>query len=323
MSLSYFFHGQAPWQRLCDPITAGVGALVGGLASAGGSIASGVMNSDAASSAAQLQYQSAQQALAFQKQVYGTEQQQVAPYIASGQSNLNQLNSQMGNLTAPFNPSANGVAPQFSYTAQDFQTNPGFQFALQQGQQALQRSAASKAGVLSGAAQKELANYTTGAAEQGFGTAYQQALQAYQTNYGNAFNTYEANQQNAYSRLAQQAGQGLSATGQANQAGMNYANMSGQYAVGAGNAAAAGTLGSANALASGLTGSTSAVGSATNNYLAQQNTQALLAALSSQSGYGGGGAIQNPGANSPYVGADMQQMGPSPSTDVDDSQPWW
>ena len=261
-------------------ISTGAGIAIAAGASAAGGIASGLIGANATENAAQTQYQSTQQALDFQKQVYGTEQQQVQPYLQSGVSNLNTLNSQMGNLTAPFDPTAQGLPAQFSYGAKDFQVDPGFNFALQQGQQAIQRSAASKAGVLSGAAEKELANYTTGMAEQGYGTAYNRAQQTYQQNYGNAFNTYESNQQNAYARLAQQAGQGLSATGMANQAGQSYAQAAGQYTVGAGNALAAGQVGSANALSSGISGSANSLASAMNN-------QALIAQLTQGSGYGG------------------------------------
>src|SRR6185312_16879999 len=88
-------------------ITMGTGLLIGGLAGAGGGIASGIMGANAAGNtasaqeqaaenAAQLQYQASQNALDFEKQQYNTSQQQFAPWLQSGQGALSQLNYMMG-----------------------------------------------------------------------------------------------------------------------------------------------------------------------------------------------------------------------------------
>lgn len=80
----------------------GLGAL-----SAGGAIASGVIGSKAASKAAgvqaaagtqaaQLQAQSAREALAFQKQVFATQQEQFAPWLQTGRGALANLSHLMG-----------------------------------------------------------------------------------------------------------------------------------------------------------------------------------------------------------------------------------
>lgn len=81
----------------------GIGAAVGGI----GSIAGGAMQSSAAKSAAQqqsqaaqqaaqLQYQASQNALDFQKQQWATEQQQMQPWINTGQGALSNLAYRMG-----------------------------------------------------------------------------------------------------------------------------------------------------------------------------------------------------------------------------------
>jgi hypothetical protein len=246
--------------------------LITGLAGAGASIASAVMGSNAASDASNLQYQSSQDALNFQKQVYGNEQAQIQPYLQSGQNALGAINSNLNALTAGFDPTKAGLSAQFKYGPDDFQVDPGYQFALQQGQQAIERSAAAKGVLNSGGTLKNLTGYTAGVASQQYNTARSRALNEYQQNYANAFNTYENNQSNAFNRLATLAGQGLSATGIANQAGQNYANQAGNYTIQGANAQAAGVVGGANALATGVSGATNALTNAYQNYLNTQSS---------------------------------------------------
>lgn len=97
-------------------IGSGTAMLIGGLASAGGSVASGIMGGNAAKSAAgaqaqaaeqaaQLQYQESQNALDFQKQQWGTAQNELMPFLNSGVGALSNLNYLMGvtpgGFTAP------------------------------------------------------------------------------------------------------------------------------------------------------------------------------------------------------------------------------
>lgn len=90
-----------------------------------------------------------------------------------------------GSLSRPFTPS-------------DLANEPGYQFQLQQGANALANSAAAKGGFLSGAAQKELADYSQNLAN----TTYQQAYER------------EMNRrQNIYNQLAGMKTGGLTAAG--------------------------------------------------------------------------------------------------------------
>lgn len=111
---------------------------------------------------------------------------------------------------------------QYGGTANDLlNSDPSYQWRLAQGEQALERSAAARGGLLSGRAAKDLTGYAQGMAS---------------TEYGNIYN-----------RLANIAGLGQSTGSQIGQLGANYANQAGQNIIGAGNARASGYVGSANA----------------------------------------------------------------------------
>lgn len=84
----------------------------------------------------------------------------------------------------------------------ELQATPGYQFELQQGQQALSQQAAARGGLLSGAQQRAAGNYAQKQAATGFQSAWQRAQQAYQT-------AFAQNQ----SQNAQQAGMVSGAAG--------------------------------------------------------------------------------------------------------------
>lgn len=144
-------------------------------------------------------------------------------------------------------------------TAAQAAQTPGYQFALQQGQQALQNSAAAKGGLLSGNTAEALDQYSQGLADSNYQQTYNNALGQYQT----AYNQFQNNQANTYNRLAGLAGTGQTAAGQLNSAGQaaasNIGNISqtagqqiGQSAQNAGAATASGYVGQANAINSGI-----------------------------------------------------------------------
>jgi hypothetical protein len=153
-----------------------------------------------------------------------------------------------------------------------FTASPGYNYELQQQQQAIQNSAAGKTGAVSGNMLQALQQNAQGLASQD----YWKANQSYQTTGNNAFN---AETQSALSKYGAQnqsywdqykaliSGQGnyvselqnLISGGQsagANQGSqLNSLGQSvGQNIIGAGSANAAGVLGSNNALAGGLQG---------------------------------------------------------------------
>lgn len=140
----------------------------------------------AVTNAANISAKSAADALALQKQMYeqGIARQQ--PFMDIGTNALNRL------------VALNQGGPGGADAAQNFLTmDPGYQFRLNEGMKALERSAAARGGLLSGGAGKALSRY---------GQDY-------------ASGEY----QNAYNRLAGLASLGPSAAGIMNNLGTNYA----------------------------------------------------------------------------------------------------
>ena len=129
----------------------------------------------------------------------------------------NQMGAGFGSLAQPFSMS-------------QFQQDPGYQFRLEQGAKALERSAASKGMSLSGAQLKALTDYNSGMASQEYGAAY---------------GRYNNDQTNLFNRLSGIAGTGQQANQYLGQMGMSGANIMGQNSMGA--ATAAGNAGMASA----------------------------------------------------------------------------
>lgn len=113
------------------------------------------------------------------------------------------------------------------FTGADLVNEPGYQFGLQQGQQAIDRSAASKGGLYSGATMKALNRFG-----QDYGG----------TKFGDAFNRDMSSKTQQYNFLSNAAGLGNTANNQSMAAGANYANAVGNNALGMGNVSAANAL---------------------------------------------------------------------------------
>jgi len=156
--------------------------------------------------------------------------QQLGPEIAQA-SQQQQQNPLYGSLLKNF-------------TAQDFETDPGYQFRIGEGQKQIESSAAARGGLLSGAAAKALTKYN-----QDFAS----------NEYGNVYNRFRTNQGDVFNRLASLAGVGQTATNQTQQAGENYASNAGNALQYGGTARASGYAGQANALNAGLGGVAGAV----------------------------------------------------------------
>lgn len=200
---------------------AGVAAIVGAgaaVASAGSGIAGGILGRSAASKAAAQQQQAISQAVDFQKQVYGTAQGNLQPYIDTGQNALTSVAGAYG--LGPQGPAGINAA----YKA--FQGTPFYTFPLNQGIDAMNRSAAARGLNLSGGQMNALQQYGQDYASKGFSTYL--------------------------SGLSQLAGVGQQSSVQLGQLGNSAAQsvLSGQAY--AGNAAASGTAGAQNATNSGL-----------------------------------------------------------------------
>jgi hypothetical protein len=147
-------------------------------------------------------------------------------------------------------PGAGGkYAKDFSMA--DFPADPGYAFRMSEGLKALDRTAASRGGMLSGAALRGATRYGQDMASQ---------------EYTNAFNRYQTNRANQLNPLQSLMGAGQTAAGQVGAAGQAYANNAGQAYMNAADARASGYMGAANSWQNALGG----IGSAINKYGANQ-----------------------------------------------------
>lgn len=208
-------------------------------------LGSAVLGAASSRSAAKSQASAANRAADLQQQQYEQTRADQAPWRAAGEQALNKL------------------IPMSDYTKfgmDQFQADPGYAFRLSEGQKALDRSAAARGGLISGAALKAASRY-----------GQEMGSQEYQ----NAFNRYQTERSAALNPLQSLAGIGQSATNQVGAAGQNYANNAGQAYGAAGQAAASGYMGAANAIGGGVS-----------QYLGYQSNNNLLNALSQNRGGG-------------------------------------
>ena len=199
-----------------------VAAAVVGAATVAGS----VYSSRQAGKAAKTQAASADQASQIQQENFEQTRKDLMPYKQAGDTSLSQL---MGQMTP------DGYFNQ-TYTGQDIYSDPSYQFRLQQGQDAIQSSAAAQGGLLSGATLKALQNYGQESASQ---------------EYSNAYNRFNADQTNRYNRLSNLVGIGQNAAAQVGNAGAQTAQAVANNTMAGANALAAGQIGSANAWTNG------------------------------------------------------------------------
>ena len=123
------------------------------------------------------------------------------------------------------------------FTGEDLASDPGYQFRLGEGMQALDRSASARGGMYSGAQLKGLQKYGQDFASNEF---------------TNAFNRNLSNRQNTYNMLSGVTGTGQIATNQVAQQGLATGQMIGSNMIGAGNARASSYLAQGNALTNAL-----------------------------------------------------------------------
>lgn len=327
-------------------------SLAGGIGSAaiGAHAAGNAANAqvNAANYAATLQKQEADKNLAFQEQMWNTQQQNMAPWLGVGRNSLMTLSNLMGlpgynptpqltpveqarqnlggnrgmsptgttapggpmmsmkdlasgtvapggpmmgttqlggstartspgagmqpgstSTTAPGSPGSQFVpfAPWMQTftppTAADVAKTPGYQFGLDTGLQALDRSSAANGTILSGAGIKPYERYAQDYAGTKYNDSYNRALNEYELGY----NQFENNQTQQWNRLASLSGLGQTSAAQLNSSGTATAGNVGNILLGlgsqlgtdannAGAARASGYVGAGNAWAGGLSGGT-------------------------------------------------------------------
>jgi len=212
---------------------------------AGAVVGSSLISANAAGQAASTQANAANRAADLQYKQYQENVQRQKPFYDVGVNALPEL------------VQASKYTP---FGAQQFQADPGYAFRLKEGQQALDRQAAARGGLISGGALKAAQRYGQEMGSQ---------------EYTNAFNRYQAERQARLGPLQALTGMGQTTAQQVGAAGQNMAGNVGEAYQGAANARASGYVGGANALTGGL-----------GTYLNYSQGQNMLSALR-----GGGAGI--------------------------------
>jgi hypothetical protein len=232
------------------------GAIFGGLGALG-SLAGGLIGQGGANAAAGMATNAGNQAFNAAQNAREENTSNFSPYTSTGTSAIGQIGALLGygslwnrggegatyNYESDPNAFNNANAqlqnflkiyPGYSPT---FQADPGYAFRLSEGTRALDRSAAAKGTLLSGAQGRALTDYGQNAAS---------------AEYGNWWNRANTQTTNALDRLYQTAGLGANAT--ASLAGTNagLTSAGNNALIGAAGTAGNATMSGANALASGI-----------------------------------------------------------------------
>jgi hypothetical protein len=207
--------------------TSGSGSWVDTLIDVGTDLAGAYLAGDAAHDAGRTQSAAAEAALAEERRQYDQNREDLAPYRTAGSTAIGQLST----------GTADGGDFNRDFTLNDFQKDPGYQFRMDEGERALEGSAAARGGLLSGRAGKELARY---------GQDYASG------EYSNAYNRFNADRNTRFNRLAAVAGIGQTATNTGITAGQNSTSNISELTLDRANAQAAARVGQANAYGQGL-----------------------------------------------------------------------
>lgn len=219
-----------------------------GFAAVGGAIVAGAgINYLASSNAADAQSEAAANATSAELQMFREGQAATAPWREKGEEALNTLVDRVN------------AGPG------DFTKSPGYDFRTSEGQKAIERSAAAKGGLLSGATGKALTRYGQDYATNDY--------QNFLANYYNSLTPYQSLAGVGQTTASQNAIQG-------NQVGANI----GQNTIAAGNAQAAGQINQANSV-------TGALNSGINNYMTWKYLNPTTTAIAGNVGAGGAPAV--------------------------------
>ena len=227
-----------------DPVTGTIAAVT---------VGSSLIGANASRGAAASQERAAAQASDTQRAIFERQVELQEPFREAGLKGQNRLLELLGlseDKTAP----GYGKYATAEFGMDKFKADPGYAFRMSEGMKALERSAAARGGLLSGATLKGTQRYGQDLASQ----EYQNAFNRYQAERAGTLNPYQA-----LSGTAQTSANTLT------NAASNLGTQLGSNIIGAGNAAAAGQIGSANAIVGG-------VGQGINFYQNQQLMNRLM-----------------------------------------------
>jgi hypothetical protein len=201
-------------------------------------IGSSLLGSSAASSAGNAQAAASDRAAELQNQQYQQNVQRQQPFYQAGVNALPEL------------VNASKYTP---FGMDQFKADPGYAFRLSEGQKQLDRTAASRGGLLSGGALKAATRYGQEMGSQ---------------EYTNAFNRYQTERAARLNPLQALTGMGQTTAQQVSNAGQTMATNVGNDITNSAAARASGYVGGANALTGGL-----------NTYLNYSNSQNIANSL--------------------------------------------
>ena len=173
--------------------------------------------------AAANQLSAAQQANAQQQANWETTQANQLPWLQAGQGAVNQLATGMG-AGGQFS-----TVPVFNPNSVNLQQDPGYQFRMQQGVNALTAAGSAAGNLGSGNLGTALTNYGQQAGSQEYGAAYARAM--------DQFNSQLSAQNTLFNRLSGVAGTGQTAANQLASYGAQNATQQGQNSMNAANLA--------------------------------------------------------------------------------------
>lgn len=213
-----------------------------GLLSSITSLVGGISKKNAAKRAARQQEEALLKAQGQMRETYAQQRELQDPYLRAGTTGQNELMRLLGLGGDAASEGYGSMAKAFGMD--QFQADPGYAFRLSEGMKAMDRAAAARGGLISGAALKA-------------GQRYGQEMGSQE--YQNAFNRYQTEREARLNPLYRITGAGQQAAGTlggyAGQYGENMSNLM----TGVGNVKAAGTIGASNALWGGIGNAATAV----------------------------------------------------------------
>ena len=218
--------------------------ITGAAIGAGANLIGGIMGSNSAKKAAEAQAAAAREQLALQRRMYEETTARNQPWLNTGMGANNRLATMLGTGGNAGDADYGSLTRNFSMADYLNNQDPGYQFGLDTGMNALNAQNAATGGSQSGAAMK---------AAQRYGVDYGS------TKYNEAFNRYTNNRSNIYNMLSGQSAAGQASANNTAAAGNAFATGGSAALGGIGAANASGYMGSANAYSS-------AIGNAMNNY---------------------------------------------------------
>lgn len=206
----------------------------------------GVTSGRAAKSAAELEAEAAEKARQQIEDIYTQNREDMLPWLESGKKNLSYLDQLMGE--GYFEPE------EFNFSGfqemGDVSQTPGYQFRLGQGTQAIDRGAAAKGGLRSGATDIDLMKFGQGFASNEYQKEFDRNRATNQDRFNREYNTFGANRAEKgdyFNRLSGAAGRGQTQSQALGNLGSRYGGDSANLITGGANALASGIVGGANA----------------------------------------------------------------------------